>query len=453
MELSIVILAAGQGKRMYSELPKVLHPVGGKPMLEHVVKIAELLKPNRINVVVGNGASIVKDRMSHLNVKWCEQKEQKGTGHAVLQALPKIPDDHQVLVVYGDVPLICEHSLRRFLEKGAKADVAVLTATVSDPTGLGRIIRDFGGKVKAIVEQRDGTTEDLEVKEINSGIITAKASSLKKWLPALTNKNASGEFYLTDIVAMAVKEGAKVDAVLALNSNEVLGVNSREELVRVERCYQQQQAKNLLNQGVLITDPSRFDLRGEIITGIDVEIDVNNVFEGRVVIGNNSKIGPNCVIKNTTIGNHVVIEANSVIDGAEIADHCTVGPFARLRPGACLALHAKVGNFVEMKNTYLGEGSKANHLSYLGDARIGNQVNIGAGTITCNYDGINKHQTIIKDGAFIGSDTQLVAPVIIGEGATIGAGSTITSDAPDHQLTLSRADQKTVAGWKPKRKK
>lgn len=448
MELSIIILAAGQGKRMYSELPKVLHPVGGIPMIEHVVKTSELLKPKHINIVYGNGGAVVKDRMAHLNVKWCEQKKRKGTGHAVLQAIPKIPDEHQVLVLYGDVPLICEHSLRRFLEIGSKADVAVLTAKVSDPTGLGRIIRDFGAKVKAIVEQRECSSEELEIREINSGIITASAKKLKEWLPKLKNKNACGEYYLTDIIAMAVKEGSKVDAIKAIDAKEVLGVNSRNQLVRVERYYQKKQAENLLNQGVMIVDPSRFDLRGDLIAGKDVKIDINTIFEGRVSIGNNTQIGPNCFIKNANIGHNVVIKPNCVIDGAEISDNCHVGPFARLRPGTCLFEGAHIGNFVEIKNSQIGAGTKANHLSYLGDAEIGSNVNIGAGTITCNYDGINKHQTIIKDRAFIGSNTQLVAPVTVGAGATIGAGSTITEDAPDNELTIARAVQKTIPGWK-----
>lgn len=450
MNLSVVILAAGKGSRMYSKTPKILHQLGGKSLLERVVDTVQTLQGDNY-VIYGFGAEMVRDQLSHLPVNWVLQQQLLGTGHAVLQALPQIPDDHQVLVMVGDSPLVSENTLQRLLQATGEQGVGVVTTEVADPTGFGRILHDQTGKVLAIVEEKDTTAEQRKIKEINSGIIIAPAKQLKRWLPILRNNNAQEEYYLTDIIALASKEDITVKSVLAERPEEVLGINDRKQLAKLERIFQRQQAEQIMLKGVTIADPERFDVRGELHVEQDVYLDINLVIEGQVHIGENSCIGPNCILKNCRIGNNVTILANTVIEDAEIEADCTIGPFARIRPQTQLARGVKVGNFVEVKKAVVGEGSKLNHLSYIGDASIGKQVNVGAGTITCNYDGVNKHQTVIEDGAFIGSSSQLVAPVTIKQGAYIGSGSTITREAPAEQLTLSRTRQTTVTGWqKPK---
>lgn len=447
MNLSIVILAAGNGKRMRTSLPKVLHCLAGKPLLAHVFNTAEELSPETIYIVHGNGGDKVRQELQHLPAEWIKQAEQKGTGHAVQQAISHIAEDQRVLVLYGDVPLISAVTLRYLLEKTPEDSLGILTAQFDNPQGFGRIIRDEYGHVTAIVEHKDASESQLQIKEINTGIITTSAKNLKRWLPQLTAKNAQGEYYLTDIVALAVDEGGAVYTTAATTTEEVQGVNNLGELAKLERYYQLQQAQYFMAQGVTLLDPYRFDVRGEVNIEQDTYIDVNVVFEGKVTIGAGTRIGPNCWLRDVTIGKAVEVLANTIIDGATIEDHAVVGPFARIRPGTHLAEAAKIGNFVEVKNTKLGPHSKANHLTYLGDATIGKNANIGAGTITCNYDGVNKFATVIEDGVFIGSNTALVAPVVIGENATIGAGSTITQDAPANKLTLARARQCSIDTW------
>jgi len=454
MNLSTVILAAGKGKRMYSETPKVLHPLAGKTLLEHVVNSSYAVNPHHQPIVVyGHEGEKVKKTLAHLNVAWVEQSQQLGTGHALLQALTHIPDDHNVLVLYGDVPLISAETLKSFIDTTPKNSIGILTATFPDPSGLGRIIRNKEGQITQIIEDKDSTDAQRRIQEINSGIYILPANLLKKWLPQLQNQNAQKEYYLTDIIAMAVSENIAIHSSQPGAYEEVLGINDRVQLAKLERQYQLRQAEKLLRQGVTLHDPARFDLRGELSVGSDVIIDINVIIEGKVQIGNHCLIGPNCVLRNVIIGDHVEIKANSVIDGAEIAEGCSVGPFARLRPGTVLSPRSHIGNFVEIKNSEIGTGTKVNHLTYLGDSDVGKNVNVGAGTITCNYDGINKHRTTIGDDAFIGSNSQLVAPVTIGAGATIGAGSTITRDAPAHQLTLSRGQQRSIENWQRPKKK
>ncbi|MDF3055145.1 MAG: UDP-N-acetylglucosamine diphosphorylase/glucosamine-phosphate N-acetyltransferase [Gammaproteobacteria bacterium] len=450
--LSIIVLAAGKGKRMRTGLPKVLHVLAGATLLERVVHTAEALQPNNIYVVAGNGAERVQKEMSHLNVEWVQQKEQLGTGHAVQQVLPHLQKNHQVLILYGDVPLISIQTLQALLEKTPKNALGLVVAELDDPKGFGRIIRNDVGNIVAIVEQKDATDEQLKIKEINTGIITVSAEHLYEWLPKLENNNQQKEYYLTDIIAMAVRDGCSVGGVFADCQEEVRGVNNLSELSMLERFYHRQKAYELMAQGVTIMDPNRFDMRGKLHVAPDVIVDINVIFEGEVSIGANTTIGPNCVLKNVKIGQNVKIEANSVIEGAIIEDQAVIGPFARIRPGTHVEKKAKVGNFVELKNVRLGEQSKIPHLSYIGDAIVGKHVNIGAGTITVNYDGVNKHQTIIEDTAFIGCDSQLIAPVTVGEGAYIAAGSTITQDAPPRQLTIARAKQCSIPDWKPKQK-
>jgi len=447
MTLHIVILAAGKGKRMQSSLPKVLHPIAGKPILERIVETAQQLNPDAIDVVIGHEKELLRTRLAHLPVNWVEQVQPAGTGHAVATALPQIAEHAQVLILFGDVPLISLSTLRQLIKNTAVDGLGLVTAKVANPYGLGRIIRNEYQHIARIIEHADAGPEELSINEINSGILLTSAKNLRCWLPKVSNNNAQGEYYLPDIIPHAVIEGCNIVSVLAETEQEVQGINDRTQLILLERYYQQRQARQLLLAGVTIADPQRFDLRGCIQAGKDVFIDVNVVLEGEVIIGEHSSIGANCVLRNVRIGNHVQIKANSVIEDAEIADGCHIGPFARIRPGTKLAEQVHIGNFVEVKNTSLGAGSKANHLSYLGDATIGKQVNIGAGTITCNYDGVNKHKTIIADEVFIGSGTELVAPVKINTGATIGAGSTITKDAPEQTLTLSRSKQISVPGW------
>lgn len=451
-KLTIIILAAGQGTRMKSALPKVLHPLAGKPLLEHVIDTARCLNPARIIVVYGHGGEQVPAVLAGDDLIWVEQAQQLGTGHAVEQAMPEVEPDSTVLVLYGDVPLVRTDTLAELVRLGHEG-FGLLTVHLADPAGYGRIVRDEHGAVSAIVEDRDASEHERQITEINTGMLATPAAKLQQWLARLENRNSQQEYYLTDTVAMAVAEGIPVQTTHPDNEYEVAGVNSRAQLVELERHYQWQQADRLLAGGATVIDPARLDVRGEVRCGLDVTIDVNVVLLGKVEIGNNVRIGPGCVISDTTIADDVEIRAMSVIEQARIGPGAIIGPFARLRPGTELAGGAHVGNFVEIKNSRIGEGSKINHLSYIGDTTMGSQVNIGAGTITCNYDGANKHRTLIGDRAFIGSDSQLVAPVEVGEDATLGAGTTLTADAPAGELTLSRAKQKTVSGWKRPTKK
>jgi bifunctional UDP-N-acetylglucosamine pyrophosphorylase/glucosamine-1-phosphate N-acetyltransferase len=449
--LNIVILAAGQGKRMQSNLPKVLHPIAGRPMLTHVLDSARALGAQRIAIVVGHGAEQVKQAYAtQEDLQFALQQPQLGTGHAVLQAVPLLKESHAddvTIILYGDVPLVQPDTLRALLNARANG-MAILTEILSDATGYGRIVRDVKGNVCAIVEHKDATPEQRAIQEVNTGIMAVPTRQLKSWLTKLTNNNAQGEYYLTDIVGMAVAEGLSVNVAHPGASFETLGVNSRLQQAELERLWQRELARRQLEAGVTIVDPARFDLRGELLCGQDVFIDVGCVFEGRVVLADGVRIGAHCVLRNVTLGVATRIESFSHLEQAEVGADAHIGPYARLRPGAKLADATHVGNFVEIKNTNLGKGSKANHLAYVGDADVGERVNIGAGTITCNYDGVNKHRTTIEDDAFIGSDTQLVAPVRVGKGATLGAGTTLTRDAPAGQLTVSRAKQVTIEGWK-----
>lgn len=448
--LNIVILAAGLGKRMQSSLPKVLHPIAGKSMLAHVLDQARLLKPQRIVVVVGHGADAVKAAFADQpDLDFVLQSPQQGTGHAVMQAAPLLDDDAKsaTLVLYGDVPLVRADTLRSLLSSRGDG-MAVLTEKLADPTGYGRIVRNAGGQVQRIVEHKDASADELAICEVNTGIVAAPTVHLKRWLSQLRNDNAQGEYYLTDIVGLSVADNVPVGAAHPGASWETLGVNSRVQQAQLERIWQAEQANRLLEQGVTLADPARFDVRGTLQCGRDVFIDVGCVFEGHVVLEDGVRVGPHCVIRQAHISPGTQIDAFSHIDNARVGHNARVGPYARLRPGAEIGDEAHVGNFVEIKKSRLGRGSKANHLAYIGDAQVGDRVNIGAGTITCNYDGVNKFETIIEDDVFIGSDTQLVAPVRVGQGATLGAGTTLTKDAPAGQLTLSRSRQTTVAGWK-----
>jgi bifunctional UDP-N-acetylglucosamine pyrophosphorylase/glucosamine-1-phosphate N-acetyltransferase len=448
MTLQTIVLAAGQGTRMRSAMPKVLHRIAGKALLEHVCHLADSLPNSEINVIYGHGGEQVLSQLAHLTVTWTEQKQQLGTGHAVMQVADWIRDDAEVLILYGDVPLLRRATVETLLHHATDSGMGLLTINLANPGGYGRIIRDAAGKVTAIVEEKDASPEQRAITEVNTGILALRGHMLKKWLQRLTNNNAQKEYYLTDIIAMAVADGICVDTNQPEDEAEVLGVNNRIQLAQLERVYQQRQARALMEQGVTLLDPARFDLRGSIVEcGRDVEIDVNVVLEGTIKLGSDVRIGPNVLIRNAEIGDGVSIFANSVIEDAKIGAGGRIGPFTRIRPETCLAEDVHIGNFTELKKAAVGKGSKINHLSYVGDAVIGSGVNIGAGTITCNYDGANKHLTEIGDGAFIGSDTQLVAPVKVGCNATIGAGSTITRDTPDGTLTLSRAKQTTVPGW------
>lgn len=450
MKLHAVVLAAGKGTRMRSELPKVLQPLGGKTLLQQSISAFLAIRAQQaaaLTVVVGHGAESVKAALPDLDCNWVAQPQQLGTGHAVMQALPMVDDEDLVLVLCGDVPLLTRQTLENLIAAAGPQSPALLTVDLADPTGYGRVLRDQHGHVAEIVEQKDGNAEQLRVTEINTGIMAIPAAPLKKWLGSLSNDNAQGEYYLTDIIAMAVADGYPVAAVAAMNPEEVAGVNDKLQLAASERALQQRQAKQLMQQGVTLRDPDRFDLRGELAVGSDVEIDINVVLTGEVTLGDGVQIGANCQINNSTIAAGSVILPNTLIDSATIGKQCQIGPFARIRPESDLADRARVGNFVELKKTRLGVGSKANHLAYVGDALVGDQVNIGAGVITCNYDGANKHLTEIGDGAFIGSDCQLVAPVKVGAGATLGAGTTLTRDAPADDLTISRARQSTIEGW------
>ena len=450
--LNIIILAAGKGTRMYSNKPKVLHALAGKPMVQHVLDRAKDMSAEQICVVFGHGGDAVPQAMAHYQAQFVIQEPQLGTGHAVQQAMPHLKDDSLSMVLYGDVPLIQLDSLQRMRTVGE--GLVLLTVNLPNPTGYGRIVRDAQGKVTSIVEEKDATPELRKIQEVNTGILLAPTKLLRSWLANLKNNNAQGEYYLTDIVAMAVAQGVAVHSVQPANTWEVDGINSKSQLAILERTWQLVEAQRLLTLGVTLADPARIDVRGTLSCGRDVEIDVGCIFEGKVELADNVRVGAYTVIRNASIADGTQIAPYSHIDSSTVGANCHIGPYARLRPGSQLHDDAHVGNFVEIKNSEIGKGSKANHLSYIGDSTVGSRVNIGAGTITCNYDGANKFRTIIEDDAFIGSDTQLVAPVRVGKGATIGAGSTITKDAPEGELTLSRSKQITINGWKrPVKKK
>jgi bifunctional UDP-N-acetylglucosamine pyrophosphorylase / glucosamine-1-phosphate N-acetyltransferase len=447
MQLSVVILAAGQGKRMKSELPKVLQPLAGKPLLRHVVDTARALNPDNITVVYGHGGAQVQAALGAEGFAWAHQARTLGTGHAVMQAMPGIADDHLVLVLYGDVPLIQASTLRRLIAAASPDAMAVLCHTMADPQGYGRIVRDARGGIMGIVEHHDATPQQREIREVNTGLMAIPAQRLRLFLSSVRNSNAQGEYYLTDIVAAALREGCAVNAVVAQSEAEVMGVNDKVQLAQVEAAYRQRRATELMIAGATLADPSRIDIRGDIELGADVFIDVNAVLIGKIKLGARVSIGPNCYIRDAQIGADTHIHPNCVIDGAIIGEHCQIGPFARLRPETVLHHDVHIGNFVEIKKSEIGSASKANHLSYIGDASLGKDVNVGAGTITCNYDGANKWPTVIEDGAFIGSGSMLVAPVRVGSGATIGAGSTITRAAPAGILTLERSKQTSIKEW------
>lgn len=445
--LTVVILAAGKGTRMQSDLPKVLHPLAGRPLLEHVLAAADNLEPATVCVVYGHGGEVLPQTIGRKDVAWILQAPQLGTGHAVQQALPYLNSAGICLILYGDVPLIRPETLREMSLIAQEGAIALLTVKLGDPSGYGRIVRDVRGQVVRIVEHKDASPEELAIHEVNTGILCLPAAKLAGWLNRLTNDNAQGEYYLTDVIAMAASEGERILPCHPSLESEVMGVNSRAQLATLERRLQAGLAESLMAAGVTLADPARLDIRGSLSCGRDCRIDINCVFEGRVILGDNSIVGANCVIKDTEIAAGVEIKPYCHIEGARIGARCIVGPYARLRPGTELAEAAHIGNFVELKNAQVGFNSKINHLSYVGDASVGRKVNIGAGTITCNYDGAYKHRTVIEDEAFIGSDSQLVAPVTVGKGATLGAGTTLTKDAPAGELTLSRARQTTIPGW------
>ena len=449
----VVFLAAGKGTRMYSDLPKVLHLLAGKPMVQHVIDTAKSIGASDIHLVYGHGGDLLKEKLGEQNLNWVLQAEQLGTGHAMQQAAPHFQDDEDIVMLYGDVPLIAKDTLQRLVEAKPEGGIGLLTVILDNPAGYGRIIRE-NGEVVGIIEQKDASEEQRKIQEINTGIMVASGKDFNRWLSQLNNNNAQGEYYITDIIALAHKEGNKIATVHPSHLSEMEGVNNRLQLAALERIYQKEQAEKLLLAGVMLIDPARFDIRGTLTHGRDVVIDTNVIIEGNVTLGNNVQIQTGCVLKNCVIGDNSVISPYSVIENSELSTECTVGPFARLRPGAKLAAKSHVGNFVEMKNATLGLGSKAGHLSYLGDAQIGSNVNIGAGTITCNYDGVNKFKTVIGDDVFVGSDTQLVAPVSVANGATIGAGTTVTRDINEGELVVSRVKQTHIKNWqRPVKKK
>ncbi|MEP1471324.1 MAG: bifunctional UDP-N-acetylglucosamine diphosphorylase/glucosamine-1-phosphate N-acetyltransferase GlmU [Halieaceae bacterium] len=446
MNLEVIILAAGQGTRMRSSLPKVLHPVAGRPLLQHVVDTASRLQPRAIHVVVGHGADTVRSALSAYPLQWVEQTERLGTGHAVLQAMPAVDPDSTVLVLYGDVPLIEEDSLQALVEL-AGSGPALLTARLADPAGYGRVLRDSDGAIQCVVEDKDASAEQRAVDEINTGVLAAPASALNTYLPRVGNDNQQGEYYLPDILSLAVTEGVSIASVEAVAEMDVQGVNDRVQLNTVEREYQKRQAQALLRYGTNVADISRIDIRGTLQCGVDVSIDVGVVFEGDVSLADGVTIGPNCVLKNVSVGAGAVVHAMSHLEDCQLAEGCSVGPFARLRTGTVLAKGARIGNFVETKKANIGAGSKVNHLSYVGDCDMGSEVNIGAGTITCNYDGVNKHQTVIGSGSFVGSNSTLVAPIEIAEQGFVAAGSAITKPVGKDELAVGRGKQRNVSGW------
>ncbi|MFQ1022944.1 bifunctional UDP-N-acetylglucosamine diphosphorylase/glucosamine-1-phosphate N-acetyltransferase GlmU [Avibacterium paragallinarum] len=451
-KLSVVILAAGKGTRMYSDLPKVLHNIAGKPMVKHVIDTAKQLNADNIHLIYGHGAELLQQRLADEPVNWVLQAEQLGTGHAMQQAAPFFADDENIVMLYGDAPLITAETLQKLIAAKPENGIALLTAHLDDPTGYGRIIRQ-DGNVVAIVEQKGASPEQLAIQEVNTGVMVSSGASFKKWLAKLDNNNAQGEYYMTDVIKFANQDGCQVVAVPASDIMEVEGANNRLQLAELERYYQRKQAEKLLLAGVSLRDPNRFDLRGEILHGKDVEIDVNVIIEGRVKLGDRVKIGAGCIIKDCVIGDDVEIKPYSVFEDAVIGEEAKIGPFARLRPGTELAAQTHIGNFVEVKKSHIGKGSKVNHLSYVGDSEIGANCNIGAGVITCNYDGANKFKTIIGDDVFVGSDSQLVAPVKIANGATIAAGTTVTKNIAQDELVISRVPQRHIQGWQRPKKK
>ena len=443
--LNVVILAAGRGTRMHSDKPKVLHALAGKPLVQHVLDCAQQLNPQQIYVVYGHGGEAVPSALQRTDAVCVLQEPQLGTGHAVQQAMPHLADDGMTMVLYGDVPLIQHTTLHQMQQAGS--GLTLLTVNMDNPTGYGRIVRSGLGDVISIVEEKDATAEQREITEVNTGILLAPTKLLREWLAKLRNNNSQGEYYLTDVVSLAVEQGVAVHTVQPDHQWEIHGINSKSQLAVLERTWQQVEAARLLAKGVTLADPARLDVRGSLICGRDVEIDIGCIFEGKVTLGNNVQIGAYCIVKNASIADGTQIAPFSHIDSSEVGADCRIGPYARLRPGSRLHEEVHVGNFVEIKNSEIDKGSKANHLSYIGDTTIGRRVNVGAGTITCNYDGANKFRTVIEDDVFIGSDTQLVAPVTVARGSTIGAGSTITRDTPAGELTLSRAKQMTINGW------
>ncbi len=452
LPLELIVLAAGKGTRMHSRLPKVLHSIGGQPMIRHVLDRARELNAQTINVVVGHEAAQIQAALANDSVRFVQQAEQLGTGHAVMQALPNITADSIVLLLCGDVPLIKTQTLQTLTALVDGQHMGLLTAHMTDPTGYGRIVRDVRGKVRAIVEQKDATVDQQAIREINSGIMAVRGSHLLSWIPQLSNNNAQNEYYLTDIIRLAQADDVAIATLVTDDLNEIAGVNNRLQQAQLERAFQQREAQRLMTNGLTLADPARFDLRGKLTTGFDCSIDINCVIEGDVVLGDGVTVGPNCYLKDATIGSNVEILANSLLENATVAESCTIGPFARLRPGTQLEAGAKIGNFVETKNAQIGLGSKVNHLSYVGDATVGNDVNIGAGTITCNYDGANKFRTEIGDNVFVGSNSALIAPVNLAEGATVAAGSTVTGDVGKGQLGVARARQRNIDGWQRPKK-
>lgn len=445
--LSVVILAAGQGKRMKSELPKVLQPLAGRPLLKHVVDVAAALQPAATYVVYGHGGERVREALKSEQVSWVLQAERLGTGHALMQAVPNIPDDHIVLVLYGDVPLIRPETLAELLRLSGPRQMGLLTMIAADPTGYGRVVRNARGQVQKVVEQKDASKKELNIQECNTGVVAAPARLLKKWLKKLRNNNSQGEYYLTDINALAVADKVSVNALITTHHVEVLGVNDKVQLAEVETAYRHRAVHALMIAGVSVADPARLDVRGSVIHGVDVSLDINVILEGNVKLGNRVRIGPNCVIRNCEIGDDTEIVAHCVLDSSVIGAHCIVGPFARTRPASKLADGVHVGNFVEVKNAQMGNDSKANHLAYVGDATVGERVNIGAGTIIANYDGANKHRTVIENDVHTGSNSVLVAPIKVGAGATVAAGSTVIREVAPGKLTVARARQVTVDNW------
>jgi bifunctional UDP-N-acetylglucosamine pyrophosphorylase / glucosamine-1-phosphate N-acetyltransferase len=452
--LQVVVLAAGQGKRMRSDLPKVLHPLGGTPLLAHVLASAQALSPARLCIVVGHGAPEIRSRFAGPDLFWAIQNEQLGTGHAVMQAMPQLEAGGTILILYGDVPLISSDTLRSLADAAAAGALAILTQELDVPRGYGRIVRDPEGRVTRIVEEKDANESERAIREVNTGIMAAPRERLDKWLAALRNDNAQGEYYLTDVVAAAVRDGVAVEVRHPRRSHECLGVNSKQELARLERILQMEEANRLLEAGVTLADPARIDVRGELRCGRDVSIDVNCIFEGRVVLADGVRIAANCVLRDVTVGAGTEVKHFSLVEDADIGAGARIGPFARIRPGTILGDDVHIGNFVEVKASSIARGSKANHLAYVGDSTVGSDVNIGAGTITCNYDGAFKHRTVIEDNVHIGSDVQLIAPVTVGKGATIAAGATIMKDVPPGGLTLTEAKQLTRSDWqRPQKKK
>ncbi|HAZ80677.1 MAG TPA: UDP-N-acetylglucosamine diphosphorylase/glucosamine-1-phosphate N-acetyltransferase [Porticoccaceae bacterium] len=446
--INYVILAAGKGTRMRSAKPKVLHRLAGRSMLQHVVTAVDALGESKKIIVTGHGAPLVEEQFDDVNTLFVQQKEQLGTAHAVQMALPALCDDAVVVVLYGDVPLIRPATIKRLLQVVGDKSIGLLTITLDDPQGYGRIVRNSTGAITSIVEQKDASSEQLTINEVNTGVLALSAKQLRQWLPKIDNNNAQGEYYLTDLIALAVQADVAVLSVNPETAAEVEGVNSRLQLSQLERTFQRQRALRLMESGTTLADPARFDVRGELVAGTDNFIDINCIFEGTVTIGNNVTIGPNCCIINSSIGDGAQIKANTIIEESVVGDQSIVGPFARLRPGTTLGCNAKVGNFVETKKVIVGDGSKINHLSYVGDAQLGENVNIGAGTITCNYDGVNKHKTLLGDGVFVGSNSTLVAPIQINQGGFVAAGSTVTTAVPADSLAVGRAKQRNIDGWR-----